>query len=196
MAFWRSLLKDARLWQLACEAMNHIAMGRRWGCREISKRRVVLAPRSRNHYRCPKIIIWLVRQNPKIPGLTNLKAKDLARQRLYIIHFMYKPLLRCPAIKPKCLERTSWWSSLASKSRHSLALYSANLKALGEVFDGSERWVRKHSVWFLARETSLATLNTILTPVEQNFGETLTKDHVTLHHSCTAEGCKRGKYVQ
>lgn len=43
---------------------------------------------------------------------------------------------------------------------------------------------------FLLYETSLATLNTILTPVEQNFGEMLTNDHVTLHHSCTAEGCK------
>lgn len=121
-----SLRRDARLRQLVNRTMGHTATGGRWDWGEVSKRRVAQAPKSRNHYRHPKITIWLVSQNPKTPGLTNLKAKALARQRLCIIQCIYKRLLHCPAREPKCLEEASWWEVTTS--------------------GGSERWVRKHGV--------------------------------------------------
>lgn len=88
----------------------------------ISKRWVVQALKSRNHYRHPEITIWLVSHNPKIAGLTNLKAKAFTRQRLYIIQCIYKLLLHYPANEPKCLEETSKWQVTTS--------------------DVSERWIK------------------------------------------------------
>jgi len=52
-----SLLKDVRPGQLVHKQMSHAAMGGRWSWGDISKRRVVQAPKSRNHHRHPKITI-------------------------------------------------------------------------------------------------------------------------------------------